>query len=61
MNLQYDIIAPQELDLMFAKKDVDVDGFHLVIDCTGNTIAVKKVKADHCTVNLFLRLEVQTI
>ena len=44
MNLHYDIVDPQEIDLMFSKKDVDIDGFHLVIDCTGNTFAVKKVR-----------------
>jgi len=43
MNFHYDIVDPQEIDLMFSKKEVDIDGFHLVIDCTGNTLAVKKV------------------
>ena len=43
MDLGYDVVDPQELDLTFTKKEADIDGFQLVIDCTGNTAAVKKV------------------
>jgi len=43
MGLGFDVVHPQELELELAAKDVDKDGFHLIIDCTGNTTAVQKV------------------
>lgn len=42
LGLGYDVIHPQELNLLMAGKDADSEGFDVIFDCTGNCKAVQK-------------------
>jgi len=56
MGLGFDVVHPQELELELVAKDVDKDGFHLIIDCTGNTTAVQKVLNVDILLSVFIAL-----
>ncbi|XP_002120932.2 uncharacterized protein LOC100184356 [Ciona intestinalis] len=43
MKLGFDVVHPQEIELKLAGKNVDNEGFHMIIDCTGNPAAVEKM------------------
>ena len=42
MGLKFDVVHPQEVEMKMKEKKVDIHGFHYIIDCTGNTVAVQK-------------------
>uniref|UniRef100_H2ZFL5 Enoyl reductase (ER) domain-containing protein n=1 Tax=Ciona savignyi TaxID=51511 RepID=H2ZFL5_CIOSA len=42
-NPGFNIIHPKELDQKLSEKNVDSEGFHMIVDCTGNPSAVEKM------------------
>ena len=45
MQLGYEISTPQEINEKLEAQDIDKCGYKIIIDCTGNPVAVERVSS----------------